>query len=86
MSWTAIEGTAGESSGPFGLCELFEKIETYGVLSRPVPAAFSVERYYVLYERNFVHWRGLANGDIGLVSTLHERMHQIDRFRDDLES
>jgi hypothetical protein len=25
----------------------------------------------------------LGNGDIGIVTILHERMHQIDRFRED---
>jgi len=25
----------------------------------------------------------LANGDIGIVTVLHERMHQIERFRED---
>jgi plasmid stabilization system protein ParE len=35
------------------------------------------------YERHFVYWRRLSNGDIGIVTVLHERMHQIGRFRDD---
>ena len=26
-----------------------------------------------------------ANGDIGIVTILHERMHQIDRFGEDLK-
>ena len=29
------------------------------------------------------YWRYLSNGDIGIVTILHERMHQIDRFRED---
>ena len=33
--------------------------------------------------RHFVYGRRLGNGDIGIVTFLHERMHQIDRFRDD---
>ena len=29
-------------------------------------------------------WRlGLSNGDIGIVTILHERMHQMQRFRED---
>ena len=66
-----------------GLFEAFGKIETLAVMSRPVPAEFGVDGYFFRYERHFVYWRKLSNGDIGIVTILHERMHQIDRFRDD---
>jgi len=67
-----------------GLFEAFGKIETHGVASRPVPAEFGVAGYFCRYERHFVYWRRLGNSDIGIVTILHERMHQIDRFREDL--
>ena len=66
-----------------GLFDAFEKIESRGVMSRPVPAEFGVEGYFFRYERRFVYWRRLGNGDIGIVTILHERIHQIDRFKDD---
>ncbi|GAB1390127.1 MAG: hypothetical protein AMXMBFR78_09100 [Rubrivivax sp.] len=66
-----------------GLFEAFEGIETSRTRSRPIPAAFGVEGYFFRYERHFVYWRRLANGDVGIVTILHERMHQIARFRDD---
>ena len=66
-----------------GLFAAFERIEAHGVASRPVPAEFGVEGYVFRYERHFVYWRRLANGDIGIVTVLHERMHQMDRIRDD---
>ncbi len=66
-----------------GLFAAFEQIETRGVMSRPVPAEFGVEGYFFRYERHFAYWRRLSNGDIGIVTILHERMHQIDRFKDD---
>ncbi len=66
-----------------GLFAAFEKIETHEVMSRPVPAEFGVEGYVFRYERHFVYWRRLGNGDIGIVTILHERMHQIARFRED---
>jgi len=66
-----------------GLFAAFERIATHAVMSRPIPAAFAVEGYVFRYERHFVYWRHLANGDIGIVTILHERMHQIDRFRED---
>ena len=66
-----------------GLFAAFEKIETRGVLSRPVPAEFVVEGYFFRYECHLVYWRRLSNSDIGVVTVLHERMHQIDLFRED---
>ena len=66
-----------------GLFAAFDKIKTHEVMSRPVPVEFGVEGYFFRYERHFVYWRRLGNGDIGIVTILHERMHQIDRFRDD---
>ena len=66
-----------------GLFEAFGKIESHGVASRPVPAAFGVEGYFFRYEKHFVYWRRLGNGDIGIVTILHERMHQIERFQED---
>jgi plasmid stabilization system protein ParE len=66
-----------------GLFEAFDRIESHRVKSRPVPAGFRVEGYFFRYERHFVYWRRLSNGDFGIVTILHERMHQIDRFRED---
>lgn len=68
-----------------GLFSAIERIEARGVVSRPVPAEFGVDGYFFRYERHFVYWRRLSNGDVGIVTILHERMHQIDRFRDDFE-
>ena len=66
-----------------GLFEAFERIAGGGVPSRPVPAAFGVDGYVFRYEKHFVYWKTLNNGDIGIVTVLHERMHQMDRFRED---
>ena len=62
----------------------FDRIEGHGVASRPLPAEFDVEGFYFRHERHFVYWRRLLDGDIGIVTILHERLHQTDRFRDDL--
>lgn len=66
-----------------GLFATFDSIESRGVMSRPIPAAFGVDGYFFRYERHVVYWRNLSDGDIGIVTILHERMHQIDRFRED---
>ena len=62
----------------------FDKIDTQGIASRPVPAEFGVEGFYFRHAHHFVYWKRLANGDIGIVTILHQRMHQMGRFRDDL--
>lgn len=66
-----------------GLFAAFGKIASHGVLSKPIPAAFGVDGYYFRFERHYVYWRWLTNGDIGIVTILHERMHQMSRFRED---
>ena len=66
-----------------GLFQAFAQIETHGVTSRPVRAEFGVDGYVFRYERHYIYWRRLSGGDIGIVTVLHERMHQIERFRDD---
>ena len=68
-----------------GLFESFDRIASGGVFSRPIPAEFGVDGCYFRYERHYVYWKRLSNGDIGIVTILHERMHQMGRFRDDLE-
>lgn len=65
------------------LFKAFGKIATHGVPSRPVPAEFGVRGSFFRYEKHFVYWKRLDNGDIGIVTVLHERMHQIERFRKD---
>ncbi len=66
-----------------GIFQAFAKIETREIASRPVPAEFGVEGYFFRYEKHIVYWRRLSNGDIGIVTILHERMHQIERFQED---
>jgi len=66
-----------------GMFEAFQRIEAHGVVSKPVPAEFGVEGFFFRYEHHFVYWRRLSDGDVGIVTVLHERIHQIDRFKDD---
>ncbi|MBI1218749.1 MAG: type II toxin-antitoxin system RelE/ParE family toxin [Rhodobacteraceae bacterium] len=65
-----------------GLFTAFDRIATNGVASKPIPAEFGVEGYFFRYESHIVYWRWLSGGEVGIVTVLHERMHQIERFRD----
>lgn len=70
-----------------GLFAAFDRIASHGLLSKPIPADFGVlGGYFFRYERHFVYWRYLPDGGIGIVTILHERMHQIDRFSEDFGS
>ncbi len=66
-----------------GLFAAFNAIGSHGVASKPIPAAFGIDGYFFRYEHHFVYWRRLSNGDIVIVTILHDRMHQSDRFRED---
>ncbi len=66
-----------------GLFDAFAGIEAHQTPSRPIPAEFGIDGYFFRYEQHFVYWRRLSNGDIGIVTILHARMHLIERFRED---
>jgi plasmid stabilization system protein ParE len=66
-----------------GMFEAFEWIEAHGVASKPIPAEFGVGGFFFCYEHHYFYWRRLSDGDIGIVAILHERIHQIDRFKED---
>jgi toxin ParE1/3/4 len=51
---------------------------------RPIPAEFGVDGFMCRYEHHVIYWKLLADGTVGIVTVLHERMHQIARLRDDL--
>jgi len=66
-----------------GLFKTFQDIAEKKILSRPIPAEFGVSGYYCRYRHHYVYWKRLQNGQIGIVTVLHEKMHQsIALFRD----
>lgn len=69
-----------------GLFDCFISIARGKAPARPVPAEFGIDGHYCRYQRHYVYWRRLSDNHIGIVTILHERMHQTDRFRDDIES
>jgi len=60
-----------------GFLRDLEKIALQSELSIPIPAAFGIYRYYFQYERQHILWRALSHGDIGIMTILHEQMHQL---------
>jgi toxin ParE1/3/4 len=79
-------GTWGQEQAEIyirGLFTCFGRIARHELLWRAIPAEFGVDGYCCRFEHHYVYWRLLANGDAGIVTILHERMHQMDRFRED---
>ncbi len=76
-------GVAQAETYVIGLFDALAKIESHEVLSRPIPAEFGVAGFFCRYEKHFIYWRHLGGGDIGIVTILHERMHQVRPLKDD---
>jgi toxin ParE1/3/4 len=51
---------------------------------RAIPAEFGVRGFFCRYEQHVIDWKVLADDTVGIVTLLHERMHQIERLKDDL--
>ena len=79
-------GQAQAESYVSGLFEAFENIGAGTVRSRPIPAEFEVDGYWFRYRKHYVYWKILGDGTIGIVTVLHERMHQVGRLLEDRES
>lgn len=66
-----------------GLFGRFEAIAARVFPWRAIPADFGVSGYFCRYESHFIYWKLLDGDTVGIVTILHEKMHQIERFRDD---
>ena len=67
-----------------GMFDRFTAIAAREFPWRAIPAEFAVSGFVCKYERHFIYWKLLADGSVGIVTILHERMHQLERFSDDL--
>lgn len=66
------------------LFERFDEIASRKIPWRTIPAEFEVDGFYCRHERHYIYWRLLSDGAVGIVTVLHERMHQLERFREDV--
>ena len=67
-----------------GLFDKFKAIAARQVPWHPIPAEFGVEGFLCRHEKHVVYWKLLDDGSVGIVTILHERMHRLDHFKDDL--
>lgn len=78
----------GEAQAQKYTRSLFDKFKAIAARQfpwRPIPAEFGVEGFYCRHEKHVIYWKVLDDGAIGIVTVLHERMHQIERIKDDLK-
>lgn len=68
-----------------GLFAAIDGIANQTTRSRPIPAEFGVRGSYFRYHQHFIYWQRFTNGDIGIVSILHQQMMLADRLRDDMD-
>lgn len=66
-----------------GLFKQFEQIADRETLWHPIPGEFEVTGFFTRYEKHLIYWKELNSGQIGIVTVLHERMHQIERLSED---
>jgi toxin ParE1/3/4 len=77
--------TWGEQQAEAYMRELFgafERIASGIVVRRAIPAEFEVEGYFIHHGHHFIYWRELPREGVEIAAVLHERMHQLERFRD----
>jgi toxin ParE1/3/4 len=67
-----------------GMFARFEAIAAREIPWRAIPAEFGVSGFFCKYEHHFIYWKVLADGTVGIVTVLHERMHQIERLGEDV--
>ena len=67
-----------------GMFTRFGEIAERKVPWRSVPVEFGVDGFYCRYEHHYIYWRLLSDGATGIVTVLHEQMHQLERFREDI--
>ncbi|NKI33855.1 type II toxin-antitoxin system RelE/ParE family toxin [Wenzhouxiangella sp. XN79A] len=65
------------------LFESFEQAAGGDLPARPIPAEFGVAGVFYRSQKHFVYCKRLQTGDLGVVAILHERMHRIDRLKND---
>jgi toxin ParE1/3/4 len=66
-----------------GIAAAFDAIARRAIVWRRLPAEFGQDGWYTRHERHVIYWKLLPGDVVGVVTILHERRHQLDRFRED---
>jgi toxin ParE1/3/4 len=79
--------TWGEAQADAYIRGLFDKFKAIAARAFPwaaIPAEFGVDGYLCRHEKHVITWKLLADGGVGIVTVLHERMHQAERLKEAL--
>ncbi len=79
--------TWGEAQADACIRGLFGKFKAIAARTfpwHPIPAEFGVDGYFCRHEKHVISWKLLTDGRVGIVTTLHERMHQAERLKEAL--
>jgi len=63
-----------------GMFSTFSGIDKNECFSMPIPSEFGHSGFYYCYKKHFIYWKYLESGHIGIVTILHQRMHQGKQF------
>lgn len=66
-----------------GLFAAFDRIAAHAFPWRPIPAEYGVKGYFCRHEHHYIYWTVQADGDVAIVTILHERMHLPQRLDED---
>ena len=64
-----------------GMFARFEVIAKRKAVWRQIPVEYGLEGYFCGYEKHFIYWRVLGDGEIAIAAVLHERMHLVGRLK-----
>lgn len=67
-----------------GAFALFQQIAERKIAWKPIPGEFGVDGFYVKYQSHLIFWKQRPDGQIAIVSVLHQRMDLARRLRDDV--
>jgi len=68
-----------------GLIGMFFRIAEGKSLSHPIKPIFKVSGFYTRYEKHFIYWKILKNGNLGIFAVLHQQQNQGDRLAEALK-
>lgn len=75
----------GETQAERYLSSLFDRFAGIAERAFPwksIPAEFGVDGYVCRCQHHFIYWKLMEDGSVGIVTVLHESMHQMERFKE----
>lgn len=68
-----------------GLIGIFFRIAEGKSVSRRIEPMFNVNGFVTRYEKHFIYWKILKNGNLGIFAILHQQQNQGDRLAETLK-